>query len=43
MFKFVPLNPNAIHAILAIAKEKPKPRKVNSVRKFQQKHVLFII
>jgi hypothetical protein len=35
MLKFFPLNPNDIHAILAIAKEKPKPKKVNSVRKFQ--------
>jgi hypothetical protein len=26
MFKFVSLNPNAIHAHLAIAKEKPKPK-----------------
>ncbi len=35
MLKFVPLNPNAIHVILTIAKEKPKRKKVNSVRKFQ--------
>jgi hypothetical protein len=27
MFKFVSLKPNAIHAHLAIAKEKPKPKK----------------